>query len=158
GHARPIGRRTVVEIEANRHRVTVPVQKTISECRRTSVTRSKPQSGSNRREHDQRPRLAIWQPPFVVPPRLPKHVHASDPQTAMTRSLAPAQVLFDGDMPPAVLPPCDHYAGSEKLMLKSLSLQRELGPVFDVTLDCEDGAAIGHEARHAELVASLLGS
>ena len=76
----------------------------------------------------------------------------------MTRSLAPAQVLFDGDMPPAVLPPCDHYAGSEKLMLKSLSLQRELGPVFDITLDCEDGAAIGHEARHAELVASLLGS
>lgn len=76
----------------------------------------------------------------------------------MTRSLAPAQVLFDGDTPPAVLPPCDHYAGSEKLMLKSLSLQRELGPVFDVTLDCEDGAAVGQEARHAELVASLLGS
>ena len=76
----------------------------------------------------------------------------------MTRSLAPAQVLFDGDTPPAVLPPCDHYAGSEKLMLKSLALQRELGPVFDVTLDCEDGAAVGQEARHAELVASLIGS
>ncbi|RKP57484.1 HpcH/HpaI aldolase/citrate lyase family protein [Pararobbsia silviterrae] len=76
----------------------------------------------------------------------------------MTRPLAPAQVLFDGDTPPVVLPPCDHYAGSEKLMLKSLSLQRERGPVFDVTLDCEDGAAVGQEARHAELVASLIGS
>ena len=76
----------------------------------------------------------------------------------MTRSLAPSQVLFDGDTPPAVLPPCDHYAGSEKLMLRSLSLQRERGPVFDVTLDCEDGAAVGQEARHAELVASLIGS
>src|SRR5580698_3573609 len=76
----------------------------------------------------------------------------------MTRPLAPAQVLFDGDTPPAVLPPCDHYAGSEKLMRRSLALQRERGPVFDVTLDCEDGAAVGHEAAHAELVASLLGS
>jgi citrate lyase subunit beta/citryl-CoA lyase len=76
----------------------------------------------------------------------------------MTRPLAPAQVLFDGETPPAVLPPCDHYAGSEKLMRRSLALQRELGPVFDVTLDCEDGAAVGHEAAHAELVASLLGS
>lgn len=76
----------------------------------------------------------------------------------MTRPLSPAQVLFDGETPPAVLPPCDHYAGSEKLMRRSLALQRERGPVFDVTLDCEDGAAVGHEAAHAELVASLLGS
>ncbi len=73
------------------------------------------------------------------------------------RPLTPAEVLFDGEAPPAVLPVCDHYAGSEKLMLKSLGLQAQLGPVFDVTLDCEDGAQVGHEQEHAELVASLIG-
>ena len=30
-----------------------------------------------------------------------------------------------------------------------------LGPVFDVTLDCEDGAPIGAEAEHATLCARL---
>ena len=73
------------------------------------------------------------------------------------RALTPAEVLFDGEAPPTVLPVCDHYAGSEKLMLKSLALQAELGPVFDVTLDCEDGAQVGREAQHAELVASFIG-
>jgi citrate lyase subunit beta/citryl-CoA lyase len=73
------------------------------------------------------------------------------------RALLPAVVLFDGEAPPAILPACDHYAGSEKLMLKSLALQAQLGPVFDVTLDCEDGAEVGREAEHAELVASFLG-
>ncbi|MEX3605441.1 MAG: hypothetical protein VB142_01570 [Burkholderia sp.] len=50
--------------------------------------------------------------------------------------------------PPAILPCCDHYVGSEKLTRQSLTrqslaLQVELGPVFDVTLDCEDGTAVG---------------
>ena len=69
----------------------------------------------------------------------------------------PADVLFDGEASPLVLPPCDHYAGSEKLMRKSLALQHRLGPVFDLTLDCEDGAAVGSEARHAALVGSIVG-
>jgi citrate lyase subunit beta/citryl-CoA lyase len=69
----------------------------------------------------------------------------------------PAEVLFDGEAPPIVLPPCDHYAGSEKLMRKSLAKQHALGPVFDLTLDCEDGAEVGHEARHAALVGSIVG-
>ncbi len=73
-------------------------------------------------------------------------------------ALTPAQVLYDGASPPAILPCCDHYAGSEKLMRKSLALQAELGPVFDITLDCEDGAAVGQEAAHAQLVAEFLGS
>ncbi len=30
--------------------------------------------------------------------------------------------------------------------------------MFDITLDCEDGAQVGREAAHAELVASLIGS
>lgn len=41
-------------------------------------------------------------------------------------------------------------------MLKSLALQAKLGPVFDITLDCEDGAQIGGEAEHAQMVAALV--
>lgn len=55
-----------------------------------------------------------------------------------------------------LLPACDHYAGSEKLMRKSLALQQELGPLFDITFDCEDGAAAGAEKEHAQLVAALV--
>jgi len=43
-------------------------------------------------------------------------------------------------------------------MRKSIALQQELGPVFDITLDCEDGASTGNEAEHARLIASLLSS
>lgn len=43
-------------------------------------------------------------------------------------------------------------------MHKSLALQQSLGPVFDITLDCEDGAAAGNEAAHAHLVASIVQS
>jgi citrate lyase subunit beta/citryl-CoA lyase len=68
----------------------------------------------------------------------------------------PSEVLFQGQRQPLLLPACDHYAGSEKLMRKSMSLQQELGPVFDITFDCEDGAAAGSEADHARLVADLL--
>lgn len=70
----------------------------------------------------------------------------------------PSEVLFQGKRPPASLPVCDHYAGSEKLMHKSMALQQELGPVFDITFDCEDGAAAGDEAAHAARVAALINS
>jgi citrate lyase subunit beta / citryl-CoA lyase len=43
-------------------------------------------------------------------------------------------------------------------MRKSLALQAELGPVFDVTLDCEDGAPVGGEVEHAHLCAELITS
>jgi citrate lyase subunit beta/citryl-CoA lyase len=68
----------------------------------------------------------------------------------------PSEVLFQGNRQPLLLPACDHYAGSEKLMRKSIALQQELGPLFDITLDCEDGASAGDEEAHASLVASLL--
>ena len=68
----------------------------------------------------------------------------------------PSEVLFQGKRQPLLLPACDHYAGSEKLMLKSMALQQELGPLFDITFDCEDGAAAGAEPEHAQLVARLL--
>jgi citrate lyase subunit beta/citryl-CoA lyase len=72
------------------------------------------------------------------------------------RALLPDAVLLDGEAPPAMLPVCDHYAGSEKLMRKSLALQERLGPVFDITLDCEDGAEAGREVEQAKLVASMI--
>ncbi len=70
----------------------------------------------------------------------------------------PSEVLFQGKRQPLLLPACDHYAGSEKLMRKSLTLQQELGPLFDITFDCEDGAQAGAELEHATLVANLLNS
>jgi citrate lyase subunit beta/citryl-CoA lyase len=70
----------------------------------------------------------------------------------------PSEVLFQGKRPPVSIPVCDHYAGSEKLMRKSLALQQELGPVFDITFDCEDGAAAGSEEAHARLIASIIAS
>ena len=59
----------------------------------------------------------------------------------------PSEVLFQGKRAPVSIPVCDHYAGSEKLMRNSLALQQELGPIFDITLDCEDGASAGNEVR-----------
>ncbi|MDO8306215.1 CoA ester lyase [Herminiimonas sp.] len=68
----------------------------------------------------------------------------------------PSEALFLGTSAPVSIPVCDHYAGSEKLMRKSLALQQELGPVFDITFDCEDGAAHGDEAAHAQLIGTLI--
>ncbi len=70
----------------------------------------------------------------------------------------PSEVLFQGMHRPVSLPVCDHYAGSEKLMRKSMALQQQLGPVFDITFDCEDGAAAGNERAHAALVGELVAS
>ncbi len=70
----------------------------------------------------------------------------------------PSEVLFQGKRQPLLLPACDHYAGSEKLMRKSMALQQELGPLFDITFDCEDGAAAGSEAEHALMVTALVNS
>ncbi len=75
------------------------------------------------------------------------------------RGLHPCEALFDpGEPVPVTLPVCDHYAGVEVRMRKSLALQRELGPVFDVTLDMEDGAPVGGELEHAQLIAELVAS
>ena len=69
--------------------------------------------------------------------------------------IPPRAALFDPGEAAAGLPVCDHYAGVEARMVKSLALQAELGPVFDVTLDCEDGAPVGAEAAHADLVTAM---
>jgi citrate lyase subunit beta/citryl-CoA lyase len=59
------------------------------------------------------------------------------------------------------LPVCDHYCGVEARMVKSLAMQAEFTQefgtcVFDVTLDCEDGARVGAERDHAFMVLALL--
>lgn len=68
----------------------------------------------------------------------------------------PKTVLFAGEKPFPIMPAVDHYAGSEKLMNKALQLQKELGPIFDITCDCEDGAHAGAEREHAEMAANLI--
>lgn len=68
----------------------------------------------------------------------------------------PKTVLFSGEKAFPVLPAVDHYAGSEKLMRKALELQKDLGPIFDITCDCEDGAHAGAEREHAEMAAGII--
>ena len=73
----------------------------------------------------------------------------------MSASPHPRDALFDAGEAATTLPVCDHYCGVELRMRKSLALQAELGPVFDITLDCEDGAPVGGEAAHAHMAAEL---
>lgn len=68
----------------------------------------------------------------------------------------PSEVLYAGEKALPLLPLVDHYAGSEKLWRKALALQAELGPVFDLTCDCEDGAPSGGEIAHAEAAAAII--
>ncbi|MDM0015341.1 aldolase/citrate lyase family protein [Variovorax sp. J22P168] len=74
----------------------------------------------------------------------------------MTHPVHPDQALFSGEKAFPVLAACEHFAGSEKLILKALALQDELGPVFDITCDCEDGARAGEEQAHAQMVATRI--
>ncbi len=73
-------------------------------------------------------------------------------------AIHPNQALFGGEKPFPVIPSCEHFAGSEKLILKALSLQDTLGAIFDITCDCEDGAAAGQEREHAEMIVRVLNS
>lgn len=75
-----------------------------------------------------------------------------------TKKVHPRQALFEEGDAPDSLPVCDHYSGVEERMRKSLDLQAQMGPVFDVTLDCEDGAPVGGEREHAALIAELVDS
>src|SRR4051794_14408948 len=72
----------------------------------------------------------------------------------------PRDILLGAQARTGALPVCDHYSGVEARMRKSLALQEEMidefgACVFDVTLDCEDGAPVGGEAEHAALVVAL---
>ncbi|WP_028603100.1 HpcH/HpaI aldolase/citrate lyase family protein [Ottowia thiooxydans] len=72
----------------------------------------------------------------------------------------PRDILLGAQATAGMLPVCDHYSGVEARMRKSLQLQAEMTQefgtcVFDVTLDCEDGAPVGGETEHAALVTEL---
>jgi citrate lyase subunit beta / citryl-CoA lyase len=70
----------------------------------------------------------------------------------------PTAALFTGETQPVSLPVCDHYAGNLRFAHKALALQAQLGPVFDITLDLEDGAEIGQEIELARGFAQLIAS
>jgi len=76
----------------------------------------------------------------------------------MNAKVHPAKALFDGEKAFPNIPSCEHFAGSEKLILKAFQFQDQFGPIFDITCDCEDGAAAGQEREHAEMVARLIAS
>ncbi len=74
----------------------------------------------------------------------------------MSNLKRPDEVLFEGEIPFPALPAVDHYAGSEKLIRKALALQNDMGAIFDITCDCEDGAPTGAESEHAQMVTDLV--
>ena len=74
----------------------------------------------------------------------------------MSTASHPRLALFEEGDAAALLPVVDHYCGVEARMRKSLELQAEMGPVFDITLDCEDGAPVGGEVEHVLLVNEVL--
>ena len=78
----------------------------------------------------------------------------------MNNPLHPSDVLYAGSRPFPQLAACEHYAGSEKMLLKALQIQVDSSvngqPIFDITADCEDGAPAGREREHAEMIAVLL--
>ena len=78
----------------------------------------------------------------------------------MSETGHPRDILLGAQAAGVQLPVCDHYSGVEARMRKSLQLQAEMTEefgacVFDVTLDCEDGAPVGGESDHAALVTEL---
>jgi citrate lyase subunit beta/citryl-CoA lyase len=79
----------------------------------------------------------------------------------MSARVHPREALMGAQAGAIALPACDHYSGVEARMRKSLQLQAEMieefgACVFDVSLDCEDGAPVGAEREHAELVVDLV--
>jgi citrate lyase subunit beta/citryl-CoA lyase len=75
----------------------------------------------------------------------------------------PREVLLGAQGATCFLPVCDHYSGVDARMTKSLQLQAEMAEefgtcVFDVTLDCEDGAPAGAEIDQAHRVVDLANS
>lgn len=76
----------------------------------------------------------------------------------MKKPVHPSEALFKGEKPFPIISSCEHIAGSEKLIAKAMQLQEKLGPIFDITCDCEDGAITGMERQHAEMVVRVQSS
>jgi citrate lyase subunit beta/citryl-CoA lyase len=73
----------------------------------------------------------------------------------MSQLIHPKDALFTGEKPYPIINACEHFAGSEKLITKAMDLQDRLGGIFDITMDCEDGAKQGQEKAHAEMVVAM---
>lgn len=71
-------------------------------------------------------------------------------------TLHPSEALFHNHRPLPAIPVCEHFAGTEKTMGKAIALQESMGPVFDVTLDLEDGAPRGKEREYSDYAAGLV--
>ncbi|MGI8927216.1 MAG: HpcH/HpaI aldolase/citrate lyase family protein [Tepidiformaceae bacterium] len=67
----------------------------------------------------------------------------------------PNEALFEGEKPFPIIPVCEHFAGTEERIAKAFELQAKMGGVFDITMDCEDGAPTGAEKAHAEMVVRM---
>lgn len=70
----------------------------------------------------------------------------------------PNEALFEGEKPFPIIPACEHFAGTEERITKAFQLQEKMGGVFDITMDCEDGAPTGAEREHAEMVVRMQNS
>jgi citrate lyase subunit beta/citryl-CoA lyase len=73
----------------------------------------------------------------------------------MSSRIHPNDALFAGEKPFPIINTCEHFAGSEKLIEKAMELQQKLEGIFDITMDCEDGAKQGEEKKHAEMVVAM---
>jgi citrate lyase subunit beta/citryl-CoA lyase len=73
----------------------------------------------------------------------------------MADRIHPNDALFAGEKRYPIINACEHFAGSEKLITKALEQQDKMGGVFDITMDCEDGAKEGQEKQHAEMVVAM---
>lgn len=73
----------------------------------------------------------------------------------MSKNVHPREALFKGEKPFPIIPSCEHFAGSEKLITKAMELQNTKAGVFDITMDCEDGAPAGKEKEHAEMIVAM---
>lgn len=73
----------------------------------------------------------------------------------MAQRTHPNDALFAGEKRYPIINACEHFAGSEKLISKAMELQDKMGGVFDITMDCEDGAKEGQEKQHAEMVVAM---
>lgn len=67
-------------------------------------------------------------------------------------TIHPSEVLIADETPLPVLSPCEHFAGSEKLIARALQIQHRMHGQIDVTADCEDGAAAGSERAHLAMI------
>ncbi|MCZ2110398.1 MAG: CoA ester lyase [Dehalococcoidia bacterium] len=70
----------------------------------------------------------------------------------------PNEALFEGEKPFPIIPTCEHFAGTEERISKAFQLQEKMHGIFDITMDCEDGAPTGAEKAHAEMVSRMANS